>query len=222
MSKQDSDRWNTRYAQGAYQTRSHPSELLVRWLPRVQQTLSSAAGAPKCAWDVACGAGRNTLYLAQQAYSVTGIDISSAGLEQAAQRMAAQQQLTPELALNWRFVEHDLESATLPDLGPPPSVIVVFRYLNLALVPQLLRSLSADGWLFVEVHLQTEDNAPPVGGPSSDRFRAAPGELAQILTQPDIKNPLPPFAIEYANEGLVVDPDGSTMALAQLVVRRTG
>ncbi len=217
MSKQDSDRWNARYAAGAYGFRHHPSDLLARWVDEVKTSIPHADHAP-VAWDIACGAGRNALYLAQQGFSVVGVDIATAGLAQAAVRFDKARAQVPELDLQARFVEQDLEAIAKVDLGLNPKLIVMFRYLNLPLLPQLLRQLPPRGWLMVEVHLQADAVAEPVGGPGSNRFRAAPGALAAALEDHQASSP---YRVLHSYEGLVRDPDGSAMALAQLIVQRT-
>ena len=50
----------------------------------------------------------------------------------------------------------------------------------------------------------------PVAGPTSAGFRLAPGELSRSAAG---------LRIEHSYEGLVVDPDGRSVALAQLIGR---
>ncbi len=216
MSTQDSLRWNARYKAGAYSTRQHPSDLLVRWLDTMTEDVDSAVAKP-AAWDIACGAGRNSVYLARRGYSVVGVDIAAAGLQQAQAQLQDAQALEPTLELQGRFLEHDLESGQLPPLSTAPSIIVVIRYLNLPLMPVLLQRLAPKGHLLVEVHLHADAVYEPVGGPGSNRFRAPPGALAGALAAAQAEVP---YRVIYSNEGLVRDPDGSAMALAQLVVQR--
>jgi SAM-dependent methyltransferase/ketosteroid isomerase-like protein len=69
------DRWNESYRRGiGYSTR--PNRLLVETVAGV---------APGTALDVATGQGRNALYLAEQGWQVTGVDISDEGLRHARQ-----------------------------------------------------------------------------------------------------------------------------------------
>ena len=79
MSQSDRDKWDQRYREGAYAARKHPSALLVEWLPK----LAIDASEP-CAIDLACGIGRNTLYLAQQGWRVSAVDISGVALDKLA------------------------------------------------------------------------------------------------------------------------------------------
>lgn len=211
MSLQDQVRWNERYTQQTYGQRHHPSTLLQQWVRE-----NDAVAGELVAWDVACGTGRNLLYLAQCGYSAIGLDIADVGLAQAKQRLE-------QAGRSAQFVVHDLESPTLPaELAQAPQLIVVFRYLNLALLSKLAARLAVGGRLVVEVHLQSTE---AVGGPGSARFRAAPNAVRQaVLAQPvgpQGAEPMPgKLVVEHDYEGPVTDPDGSPMALAQLVVRR--
>jgi hypothetical protein len=62
--------------------------------------------------------------------------------------------------------------------------------------------------LLCEQHLATTTQ---VAGPTSPEFRLAPGELQRAATK---------LTVLYSHEGIVVDPDGRTVALAQLVGRK--
>ena len=88
MSQSDQDKWDARYRAGEYKARTHPSALLTEWLPKL-------AWPPDCsAIDVACGLGRNALFLARQGWRVAAVDISAVALEQLA-ATAAQENLDP-------------------------------------------------------------------------------------------------------------------------------
>ena len=192
MSRAERDKWDERYRSGAYAERTHPTALLAEWLDR------SPRGR---ALDVACGAGRNALYLAAHGYAVDGIDISAAGLERG---RAAAVQLG--LEITWHCA--DLEQG--PDALPrgPFDLLVWVRYVNAALWRPLVERLAPGGHVLVEQHLET---TAEVIGPSGSRFRLAPHELERAAAG---------LVIVRYDEGLVVDPDGRTAALAQLIARR--
>lgn len=191
MSNEDRDKWNNRYAEGAYVERGHPSVLLTRW---------AGEGAGKRALDVACGAGRNAVYLAANGCTVQAVDVSSVAVGIGRRRAESQ-------GLRVDFVVHDLDLG-LPDaIGDSFDLIALFRYVDLDLLPQLARRLRPEGMLIVEEHLQTEE---AVAGPKSAEFRVAPGVL---------KGRLPGLRIMHEFEGLVTDPDGARVALSQIVVK---
>ena len=194
MSAAERDKWDARYRDGAYEGRTHPTALLEQWLPRLPRGR---------ALDVACGTGRNALYLAANGFSVTALDISSVALDRG-RRAAAERGLTVE----WLCADLDDD----PDGALPPGgfdLIVWARYVHKTLMQHLVARLGLGGALVCEQHLKTDAS---VAGPSSAEFRLSPGELRRSAQS---------LALDFSYEGLVVDPDGRTVALAQLVGRKT-
>ena len=191
MSHAERDKWDARYGAGAYSERAHPTALLADWLDR------SPRGR---ALDIACGAGRNALFLAAAGYAVDAVDISAAGLERG-RATAAERRLD----VSWHCVDLEERPDALP--SGPYDLIVWVRYVNVALWPAVLSRLAPGGHLLVEQHLVT--NAEVVG-PTSSAFRLASGELARAAAE---------LVMVYKHEGLIVDPDGRTAALAQLIAR---
>lgn len=192
MSRAERDKWDERYRSGAYAERTHPTALLSAWLDRLPRGR---------ALDVACGAGRNALFLATHGYAVDAIDISEAGLERA--RAAAERQ---RLDIGWHCADLEEEPDALPH--GPFDLVVWVRYVNAALWRPLVARLAPGGHVLVEQHLETSAD---VVGPSGSRFRLAPRELERAAAG---------LRVVHCHEGLVVDPDGRTVALAQLIARR--
>lgn len=198
MSRSDRARWNERYRAGSYGARPHASDWLRRWYPAL------ALPAHARALDVACGAGRNALFLAEQGARVTAVDISQVALEQGAERgMLAGHSMTwaqADLERGWRGA--GLPAAQRFDL------IVVVRYLNLPLLTELQDHLNPGGWLLAEVH---GPRVADVGGPGGEQFRASAAQLRAAV--PNLHG----VALEA---GLVRDPDQRLMALSRLLARR--
>jgi SAM-dependent methyltransferase len=192
VSHAERDKWNARYRAGAYSERAHPTALLADWLDR------SPRGR---ALDIASGAGRNALFLAAAGYAVDAVDISSVGLDRG--RAAAAEH---GVDVSWHCVDLEERPGALP--SGPYDLIVWVRYVNAALWLAVLPRLAPGGHLLVEQHLVTDAE---VVGPTSAAFRLAPGELARAAAE---------LVTVYEHEGLVVDPDGRTAALAQLIARR--
>jgi len=192
VSRAERDKWDARYRAGAYAERAHPTALLAEWLDRLPRGR---------ALDVACGAGRNALFLAAAGYSVDAVDISPAGLERG--RATAGER---GVHVTWHCV--DLEER--PDLLPrgPYDLVVWVRYVNAALWPAVMSRLAPGGAVLVEQHLVT---SAEVVGPTSAAFRLAPGELARAAVD---------LVTVHEHEGLIVDPDGRAAAVAQLIARR--
>lgn len=70
----DSDTWNRRYAERELVWTAEPNRFLVA------ETGSLPAGR---ALDLACGEGRNAVWLAEHGWQVTGVDFATVGLEKA-------------------------------------------------------------------------------------------------------------------------------------------
>ena len=198
MSGADRVKWDERYRAGAYAEREHPSALLAEWEARLPRGR---------ALDVACGAGRNSLFLAATGRRVDAVDISAVALDRA--REAAKTR-----GLQVRWIEADLDDD--PDRSLPRELydlIVLIRYVNANLLKPLLERLAANGVLLIEQHVESAED---VVGPRTAAFRLRRNELLR-----DVMGACAPGdSVLYYHEGLVTDPDGKRAALAQLVLRR--
>jgi len=96
--------WNERYREGnlPWDTGRPSSEL--------QHVLSRHAIPPCRALDIGCGTGTNSVWLAQQGFDVTGVDLAPLAVERAEQRAHV-------AGVQARFVVADV--LQLPDLGEP-------------------------------------------------------------------------------------------------------
>ena len=201
VSERDGEKWNARYRDGAYAGRRHPSGMVTRWAERVRAAqLSRAGGTELRALDIACGAGRNALWLAEAGFRVDAVDIADAGLERARAEADAR-----GLHVGWRCL--DLDDGLPPELEGYDLIIVV-RFLARELLPVLPARLRPGGHLLCEIHLQTD---APVVGPTGAAFRVAPGELVRLL---------PGLEVLELDEGRFDDPDGQQVALARCVGMR--
>lgn len=199
LSRTDRDKWDARYSDGAYRVRRHPSALLQCWIDRLD-----VGGLPPRAIDMACGRGRNALFLARRGWHVDAIDISAVALEHLRADATAE-------GLSVNCIERDLETVAAALHGLTDrhyELALLMRYADTALVAALPRLLAPGGHVMAEMHLRTDR---PVAGPRSPRFRVAPGELRLAAAA------LEPL---HYREGIVTDPDGREVALAQLVGRR--
>jgi tellurite methyltransferase len=189
VSEDERTRWDRRYATGEYVARTDPSPFLLDWLDRIP------VGR---ALDVATGAGRNALALADAGYEVDAVDVSEVAIDRA--RAEGERR---GLEVNW--VVDDLDTGALP--GDGYDLVAVLRYRNPALWSRLASALAADGWIVVEHHLRTwrED----VVGPSDAAFRLAPGELIEVFGDLRI--------VHYSEAVEPTDDGASLFVIARLV-----
>jgi SAM-dependent methyltransferase len=188
MSELDRNKWDQRYAEDSYQ-KNNPVTLLEDWVPRLP------VGR---ALDVACGAGRNALFLAQAGYRVDAIDISRVGLN-----MARDKAENLDLDINW--IEHDLDQPY--EFDTDYDLIVVMWYVNLDLITQLCGCLAPGGYLLAEEHLVTDEE---VIGPQNPNFRVATGVLREAVSG---------LEVLLYEESVEAIPQGGQVASARLVVK---
>jgi len=146
--------WNARYRAGE-QLFETPSPLVARF----------AGGlTPGAALDVACGPGRNALYLAEHGWRVTAVDGSPLAIELLTKRARAKHLTIDEHVA-------DLERGEF-FIGPEAyDLICDCYYLQRDLISKMKSGLRPGGTIVVIVHLADADQ--PQGTPT----RAYPGEL---------------------------------------------
>lgn len=88
---------------------------------------------PGTVLDVACGQGRNSLWLCRQGFRVTGIDISDEGLRQADQSARSQ-----NLPLEVHRIDLEDETTELPSILQPFDNIIIINYKP---TPEIFRQL---------------------------------------------------------------------------------
>ncbi len=158
MSEEERASWDQRYRDGSYQPRSAPFSLLEQMIDRLPRGR---------ALDIACGGGRNALFLAAHGYEVEAVDGSPEAL-----RLAEGQARARGLAVRW--TEADLDDYAPPETGY--AVIVNCFYLNRPLLGRLTDALADDGYIFIEQHLRT---FLPV--PGNRDWRLEPNELLRTF-----------------------------------------
>jgi tellurite methyltransferase len=162
MAENDQSNWDKKYTEGY--GGNEPSPFLVDLLTSGHWEIS-----PGRALDVACGNGRNGLFLAEQGFNVTGIDISSAGLAEARRRAVAR-----ALAVTWEVA--DLEKVSLPEKHY--DIIVNFNYLQRSLIPQIRSALRTGGVVIFDTYLIEQKE---VGEPKNPEYLLAHNELLEFF-----------------------------------------
>lgn len=133
MSEQDRIRWDEKYRGKSQLPFPSPAE----WLIEVAQTL-----IPGKAWDVACGVGQNSLYLASLGWQVDAVDISPLGLEVG--RLKA-----GDFGDSIRWIPSDLDQYTPP--RNEYDLVFVCRFLDRKRLPgEIEKSLKPEGKLIYE------------------------------------------------------------------------
>ncbi len=131
MAVSDRDRWNVRYRDEDVPVEPSP------WLTSLEMLPTSGR-----ALDIAGGAGRNAVWLAERGLDVTLVDVSDEALTIAAETARA-----AGLTIDARHI--DLVVDPLPP--GPWDVVVCFHYLQRDLFPAMLAELAPGGLLVAEL-----------------------------------------------------------------------
>ena len=152
------------------------------------------------ALDLACGRGANALYLASKGHATSAWDISEVAIQALADR--AERNGLP-LTVEQRDV-----SAHPP---PPASfdIIVVSRYLERTIVPDIIAALKDGGLLFYQTFIR-EKTAD--FGPHNPAYRLQPNELLHLFQSLHI--------IYYHEEGTTGDTDQGFRNEAMLIAQK--
>jgi len=160
----ESDRikWNSRFASQESFLGRRPSPFLAREIERIKVLVPG-----RRALDIACGEGRNSVFLATHGFRVTGLDISEVGLAKAARRAA-------EAGVTVEFVHADLDHVRPAGRF---DLVLNFNFLQRPLIPVEVELLTPGGVLLFDTILATPA-VPPTGNPD---FYLRPGELLRLF-----------------------------------------
>lgn len=144
------------------------------WQPSatLQRAVSQFSPTDGRALDLACGSGRDALYLAMGGFSVLAIDNNADALQRL-QGSAAAWQLRIDTACM------DLEAGAIALPEQHFALISVVRYLHRPLLPRLRDWLAPGGLLVYETFVL---GAEQFGSPRNPAYLLAPGELASVFT----------------------------------------
>lgn len=162
MSSSDQARWDERHSQS--QSSAPPAHFLREIIE------SSAWSLPReRALDIACGKGRNAIYLAERGFDVTALDISTVALDEG--RRLAQER---KLRIDWR--QCDLNTAGLP--AAAFDLIVNFNYLQRSLIQPIQQAVKAGGWVIFETYLVDQ---AAIGHPKNPDYLLEHNELLELF-----------------------------------------
>lgn len=145
--------WDTRYAGGKYSS-AEPHKLLIALNGKLK------AGN---ALDLACGAGRHALFLAEMGWRVTAVDNSAVGIEIAKKR-------ADEKGLTIDFRVADLETGEFKIEENSFDLVCDFYYLERDLFAAMKKGLKAGGIIISTIHIYG-------AGEDAGRFLLKEGEL---------------------------------------------
>ena len=191
MAVEDQAKWDRQHASGS--GASEPSAFL-------RLALESAAWhVPRGrALDIACGKGRNALYLADRGFQVVAMDISGVALAEGRKRAEAN-----GFAIVWRQTDlqnHQLDEAAF-------DCIVNINYLQRPLIPRMKQAIKAGGHIIFETFLIDQKN---LGHPQNPDYLLGHNELLEQFRD---------FRVLFYREGKF-DEDGEASYRAGILAQR--
>ncbi|HEV3254201.1 MAG TPA: methyltransferase domain-containing protein [Candidatus Acidoferrales bacterium] len=183
------DSWNKRY-----RLRERPEEdLAAEPTPLVVKFATGLA--PGKALDLACGAGRNALWLAEQGWEVTAVDGAQAAIE-------ILQSRATERGLRVNTVVADLEKGEFEIEPSRWDLIAMCYYLQRNLYEPAKRGVRPGGVVISIVHITQP-------GEAASQHRLVPGQLEKYFTW---------WEILHRREGLPND-SAHRHSVAEIVAR---
>ncbi|WP_428548693.1 class I SAM-dependent methyltransferase [Profundibacter sp.] len=163
MAQEDRLKWDAKYSNGDHLIeKGEASFMLKHFYDKAPE---------KRALDVACGTGRNALFLAEHGFMVDALDISPVGLQRLQDHA---EQISGVGKVNCQAVD-------LEDYSPPKEnygLIVVTNYLNRPLIPKLAQALRGDGILVIDTFMADPRNGSQDFNPN---YLLRPGELPEYF-----------------------------------------
>lgn len=160
MSMADKQKWDKKYTQMEALMQPRPPSAFM-----CKQIAAIAGGK---AIDIACGTGRNALYLAQEGFEVDAVDISAVALN------ALKKQVDSRAIV---CIEADLDTYAF---NSAYDLAVICNFLDRALITRALQALNPSGVLVIETFMHHEENEKSNSNPD---YLLKPKELQAFCTE---------------------------------------
>lgn len=171
--RDERERWNQKYSEtSGTDTWTIPDTFLLQAFSKYVAPLFPHGGS---GLDLAGGAGRHAIWLAEQGWKVTLIDISETGVEQARQNAGP---LRSQIRFAVDDLTHFQASQTQFDL------VTVFFYLERNIFSEIVKAIKPGGLLIFKTHTVAQVHLP--GGPKNPTHLLQPGELLKLASGLDV------------------------------------
>jgi 2-polyprenyl-3-methyl-5-hydroxy-6-metoxy-1,4-benzoquinol methylase len=160
--EEDRIKWNKRFESEDSYLGERPSPFLAQEIERIK-TLTPGLHA----LDIACGEGRNSVFLARHGFRVTGLDISDIGLSKGRNRALAEGVIVD-------FQRVDLDGFLIEESY---DLILNFNFLLRTLIPAEIASLNPGGLLLFDTIMSSEQLLQS----HNPAYLLQPGELLGIF-----------------------------------------
>jgi tellurite methyltransferase len=168
----DREKWNERYRGEELQMGLAPSPFLAASIDLILEIVPGMK-----ALDIACGEGRNAIFLASLGFDVTAVDISDVGVEKGKRRAERE-------GVAVKFILADLEDYSVTGNY---DLILNINFLLRGLIHEESAALSPGGVLLFDSIL----DSPKLPGKHNPLFLLKAGELRRLF------EPLPGAILRY-------------------------
>ena len=152
------------------------------------------------ALDLACGRGSNALYLARKGFTTCAWDVSDVAIQCLADQAR-------QVGLPLKAEQRDV--TTNPPAPASFDIIVVSRFLDRTLVPDIVAALRNDGLLFYQTFIREKASD---FGPRNPAYRLQANELLHLFRSLHV--------IYYHEEGTVGDTEQGFRNEAMLIAQK--
>jgi len=163
MSIQDKEKWDSKYLKKTKLLEPREAS------KNLQNSVKYAKGYE--ALDLACGAGRNSIFLAQNGFNVDAIDIATIALK-ALESEALKKDVHSKI--NTYCTDLDIYEIKKNKYN----FILMSNFLDRTLLKSAMYALKDEGILFVETYMLSEENEK---SPSNQSYLLKSGELKSML-----------------------------------------
>mgnify|MGYP001241067258 CR=1 FL=1 len=134
--------------------------------------LSNTCKSSGYALDLACGKGRNSIYLAKNGFQVLSVDIDCKSLDFFSHNNIKKKVIDVEKKSNWPLVKNKFD------------IVVVTNFLNRQIFPLIIKSLNKKGFLIYETFSKGHEK---IGRPKNEKFILKKKELIKLSKRLSLK-----------------------------------
>jgi len=165
----DREKWNGKYRDPERKASMHPPEFLISHADEVLQMLPEY---PRVL-DLAAGAGRNSIFLAERGCRVLAVDFALEGLRQCVR-------LSTTRGLHIQAIAADLKTVVFP--ASRYDLLINFFFLERKIFPAMVNALNPGGLLLFETYT-SHYQAVHQDRPMRREYLLDPGELQASFSE---------------------------------------
>jgi tellurite methyltransferase len=162
----------------SYQRLWQPARIVKRFIENYSLHSENKTGL-----DLACGSGRDTVYMSMQGYSMTAVDYLPSALQKLSDLAIRCEQSIKSILLDMEKLDDDKHCSPLTTLQHQYGCVVVVRYLHRPGLAQLKRLIDIGGYIVYQTFMH---GCEKFGSPKNPRYLLELGELAEVFSDFDI------------------------------------